>query len=149
MEPTVQAKIVNISTNHANPKWAAGQMQEVIKENVKLVNRTTQTLLLVELTRKKIPLKDVRSIEIKQRWNRRSRKDLSLIDFLMRKKLRSSKEEERRQRKEYWKAKCKLYGDGWKEEDSLPAGWMFKVNRKSGVAVAESGVQEPAEGSDQ
>ena len=57
MEPTVLAKINIISINHANPIWAAGQMQEVIKENVKLVNRTTQTILLNELVKKKIPLK--------------------------------------------------------------------------------------------
>ena len=49
---TVQAKIENISQNHANPKWAAGQMMEVIKENVKLVNRTTQISLLKELVKK-------------------------------------------------------------------------------------------------
>ena len=58
MEPTVQAKINIISTNHANPNWAAGQMLEVIKENVKLVNRTTQTWLLSELVKKKIPLNE-------------------------------------------------------------------------------------------
>ena len=132
MEPTVQAKIINISTNHANPTWAAGQMSEVIKDNVKLVSRTTQKLLLLELVRKKIPLKDVRNIEIKQRWNKKSRKDLSLIEFLMRKKLRSAQDEEKRQRKEYWKVKAKLYGG--KDDDSLPAGWRFRINRKSAIA---------------
>ena len=54
MEPTVQAKINIISTNHANPNWAAGQMLEVIKENVKLANRTTQTILLKELITKRL-----------------------------------------------------------------------------------------------
>ena len=54
MEPTVQAKINIISTNHANPNWAAGQMLEVIKENVKLANRTTQTILPKELITKRL-----------------------------------------------------------------------------------------------
>ena len=40
-------------------------MKEVIKENVKLVCRTTQSMLLRELSSKRLPLKDVRSIEIK------------------------------------------------------------------------------------
>ena len=65
-------------------------MQEVMKESVKLVNRTTQTLLLKELVRRKIPLKDVSSIEMKQRWNGRGKKDVQMIDFLMRRKLRSA-----------------------------------------------------------
>ena len=52
MEQTVQAKIISISTNHANPRWAAGQMKEVLKENVKLVNRRTQTMLLKDLVKK-------------------------------------------------------------------------------------------------
>ena len=105
MEPTVQAKINIISTNHANPNWAAGQMLEVIKENVKLVNCTTQTWLLSELVKKKIPLKDVISIEVKQRWNKRGKKDVKLIEFLMMKKLRSSRKEERIKRKEAIRAK--------------------------------------------
>ena len=136
MEPTVQAKIENISKNHANPKRAASQMSEVIKENVKLVNRTTQTMLLSKLLRKKIPLKDVRSIELRQRWSRQSKKDLGLIEFLMRKKFRSSQKEEWSQRNRYWKAKNILYGqDGWRDDDTLPAGWRtWKVNRKSGLA---------------
>ena len=83
---TVRAKITNISTNHANPQWAEGQMTEVLKENMKLVNRVTQTMLLKELTKKRIPLKDVKSIEVKQRWNGRGKKDRTLIDFLMKKK---------------------------------------------------------------
>ena len=46
MMQTVRAKITTISTNHANPLWAEGQMSEVLKENMKLVNRVTQTMLL-------------------------------------------------------------------------------------------------------
>ena len=49
------------------------EAEGVMKESVKLVNRTTQTLLLKELVRKKIPLKDVSSIERDQRWNGRGR----------------------------------------------------------------------------
>jgi hypothetical protein len=105
MEPTVQAKINIISTNHANPNWAAGQMLEVIKDNVKLVNRTTQTGLLSELVKKKIPLKDVTSIEVKQRWNKRGKKDIKLIEFLMMKKLRSSWKEDTTKRKELIRTK--------------------------------------------
>ena len=40
-------------------------------------------------------------------------------------------EEERRQRKVYWEAKCKLY---WKKDNNLPAGWRLRINRKSVVA---------------
>ena len=69
MEQTIQAKISAISTRHANPRWAAGQMQEVIKENVKLTNRTTQMMLLKELVRRRVPTKDVISVEKNQRWN--------------------------------------------------------------------------------
>ena len=130
MEPTVLAKINIISTNHANPQWAAGQMQEVIRENVKLVNRTTQTILLKELVKKKIPLKDVSSIEEKQRWNGRGKMDLKLIEFLMRKKLRSSRHEENVKRKEFIAAKRKLYG--WGDGTHLPQGW--RLNRKSKIA---------------
>ena len=86
MELTTLAKITTISTNHANPEWAEGQMQAVLKENLKLVNRVTQSMLLTELTRRRIPLKDVRSIEIKQRWQGREKKDKALIDFLMKRK---------------------------------------------------------------
>ena len=93
---TIQAKIVNISTNHSNPKWAAGRLKEVIEENVKLVNRRTQTMLLEDLVRRKIPLKDVISIEEHQRWQGRGRKDVQLIDFLMKKKLRSAILEEKK-----------------------------------------------------
>ena len=63
---------------------------EVIKENMKLVNRTTQTLLLKELCRRKIPLKDVTSIEIQQRWNGRGMQDKKLIELLIKKKLKSA-----------------------------------------------------------
>ena len=73
-------------------------MKEVIEENVKLVNRRTQTMLLEDLVRRKIPLKDVISIEEHQRWQGRGRKDVQLIDFLMRKKLRSAILEEKKQR---------------------------------------------------
>ena len=65
-------------------------MKEVIKENVKLVNRSTQTMLLRELVRKKIPLKDVMSIEAKLRWNGRGPMDLELMQFLMKRKLKSA-----------------------------------------------------------
>ena len=130
MEPTVQAKINIISTNHANPNWAAGQMLEVIKENVKLANRTTQTILLKELIIKKIPLKDVTSIEVKQRWNGKGKKDVKLIEFLMKKKLRSSQKEEKAKRREARTAKSKLYG--WSNETNVPQGW--RVNRNSKMA---------------
>ena len=134
MDPTVQAKIDRISQNHANPNWAAGRMLEVIKENVKLVNRTTQTMLLRELVRKKIPLKDVTSIEIRQRWNGRGKKDLRLIEFLMSKKLRSAQAEEKLKRSAYRKAKDRLYRqDGGHDESNLPAGW--RLNRRSNMAV--------------
>ena len=119
---TIQAKIVNISTNHSNPQWAAGRMKEVIEENVKLVNRRTQTMLLEDLVRRKIPLKDVISIEEHQRWQGRGRKDVQLIDFLMRKKLRSAIMEEKKQRRKYFTAKGRLYEVG-------------RLNRKSKVAV--------------
>ena len=99
MMQTVLAKIANISSNHANPIWAAGQMKEGVKENMKLVNRRTQTMLLQELVRKKIPLKDVSSVEAKQRWNGRGKKDSQMIEFLMRRKLRSVLHEERKQRR--------------------------------------------------
>ena len=38
-------------------------MQEVIKENVKLTNRMTQMMLLKELVRRRVPTKDVISIQ--------------------------------------------------------------------------------------
>ena len=122
MMQTVLAKINNISTNHANPQRAAGRMKESMKESVKLVSRRTQTMLLKELLRRKIPLKDVSNIEAKQRWNGRAKKDLQLIEFLMRRKLRSALQEERRQRRQYFAAKDRLYkGEG-------------KLNRKSKIA---------------
>ena len=95
MEQTVRAKIITISTNHANPEWAEGQMTEVLKENMKWVKRVTQTMLLKELTRRRIPLKDVSSIEVKQRWQGRGKKDWALIDFLMKKKRKSAILEEK------------------------------------------------------
>ena len=120
---TVRAKIDAISTNHANPTRAAGQMLEVIKENVKLVNRTTQTKLLRELLKRRIPLKDVSSIEMKQRWNGRGKKDLQMIQFLMGRKLRSALREERIQRRKYFQAKTRLYCSG-----------EGKINSKSRIA---------------
>ena len=130
MMPTVQAKINTISTNHANPQWAAGQMSKVIKENVKLVNRVTQTHLINELVKRKIPLKDVASIELKQRWNGKGEKDMQMIMFLMKKKLKSAQAEEEQKRKEYKAAKDKLYR--WSNATHLPTGW--KMNRKSKMA---------------
>ena len=124
MMQTVQAKITNISTNHANPQWAEGQMTEVLKENMKLVNRVTQTMLLKELTRKKIPLKDVKSIEVKQRWNGRGKKDRALIAFLMKKKRRSAIQEEKIKRRQYMIAKKELY-----------EGAVVRLNRRSRMAV--------------
>ena len=99
MEQTVLAKITNISTNHANPRWAEGQMKEVIKGNVKLANRTTQAMLLRELVRRRIPTKDVISIEARQRWNGRGRQDVKMIEFLMKRKLKSAAIELRKQRR--------------------------------------------------
>ena len=81
MEQTVLAKITSISTNHANPRRAEGQMKEVIKENVKLANRTTQAMLLRELVRRRIPTKDVTSIEERQRWNNRGRQAAFMTSY--------------------------------------------------------------------
>ena len=112
MEQTIQAKISAISTRHANPRWAAGQMQEVIKENVKLTNRTTQMMLLKELVRRRVPTKDVISIERNQRWNGRGKKDVQLIDFLMKRKVKSAVQELKKQRRKYYEEKDKLYKGG-------------------------------------
>ena len=133
MELTTLAKITTISTNHANPEWAEGQMQAVLKENLKLVNRVTQSMLLTELTRRRIPLKDVRSIEIKQRWQGRDKKDKALIDFLMKRKKKSAIHEEKVQRRQYWKAKKELY-EG--------AGAGLRLSRRSRMAVDFRKVQK-------
>ena len=66
-------------------------------------------MLLKELTKKKIPLKDVKSIEVKQRWNGRGKKDRMLIDFLMKKKRRSAIHEEKTKMRQYLVAKKELY----------------------------------------
>ena len=131
MEQTVLAKITNISTNHANPRWAEGQMKEVIKENVKLANRTTQAMLLRELVRRRIPTKDVISIEARQRWNGRGRQDVKMIEFLMKRKLRSAAIELRKQRRKYRDAKEKLY-----------RGRGGKLNRQSKIAADFRKVQK-------
>ena len=131
MEQTVRAKIITISTNHANPEWAEGQMTEVLKENMKLVKRVTQTMLLKELTRRRIPLKDVSSIEVKQRWQGRGKKDWALIEFLMKKKRKSAILEEKAKRREYQLAKSKLY-----------EGARFRVNRRSRIAAEFRKVQK-------
>ena len=112
MEQTIQAKISAISTRHANPRWAAGQMQEVIKENVKLTNRTTQMMLLKELVRRRVPTKDVISVEKNQRWNGRGKKDVQMIDFLMKRKVKSAVQELKKQRRKYYEEKDKLYKGG-------------------------------------
>ena len=131
MEQTVRAKIITISTNHANPEWAEGQMTEVLKENMKLVKRVTQTMLLKELTRRRIPLKDVSSIEVKQRWQGRGKKDWALIDFLMKKKRKSAILEEKAKRRQYQLAKRKLY-----------EGAQLRVNRRSRIAAEFRKVQK-------
>ena len=99
-------------------------MTEVLKENMKLVNRVTQTMLLKELTRKKIPLKDVKSIEVKQRWNGRGKKDRTLIEFLMKKKRMSAMQEEKIKRRQYLIVKKELY-----------EGAEVRLNRRSRMAV--------------
>ena len=108
-------------------------MQAVLKENLKLVNRVTQSMLLTELTRRRIPLKDVRSIEIKQRWQGRDKKDKALIDFLMKRKKKSAIHEEKVQRRQYWKAKKELY-EG--------AGAGLRLSRRSRMAVDFRKVQK-------
>ena len=62
---------------------------EVIKANQKLTMSVTQKDLLRELIRKGLALKDVLSIEYKQRQQRRriKGKDQRLINLLMRRKL--------------------------------------------------------------
>ena len=116
--------------------WAAGRMQEVMKESVKLVNRTTQTLLLKELVRRKIPLKDVSSIEMKQRWNGRGKKDVQMIDFLMRRKLRSAVQEEKKQRRRYYEAKDRLFKEGRKLNRQSKVAYEFRKVQKSEVEEA-------------
>ena len=103
---------------------------KVIKDNVKLVNWTMQTLLLKEWIKRNIPLKDVTSIELKQMWNGKGGKDLKLIQFLMKRKLRISQEKEMRKRIKASTAKKKLYG--WRNRADVPQGW--KVNWKSKTA---------------
>ena len=139
MIQTVLAKIENISSNHANPTWAAGQMQEVIKENMKLVNRRTQTMLLKELIRKKIPLKDVSSVELKQRWNGRGRKDSMMIEFLMRRKLRSALNEERKQRRRYLEAKGRLFGGEGKVNSRSKVASKFRFLQNCEVTKLYTG----------
>ena len=128
MEQTIQAKISAISTRHANPRWAAGQMQEVIKENVKLTNRTTQMMLLKELVRRRMPTKDVMSIERNQRWNGRGRKDVQMIDFLMKRKVKSAVQELKKQRRMYYEEKDKLYKGGGR----LNRRFRFQESAESG-----------------
>ena len=131
---TVLARCDAISTNHANPQWAAGQMKEVIKENVKLVNRSTQTMLLRELVRKKIPLKDVMSIEAKLRWNGRGPMDLELMQFLMKRKLKSALIKERRQRRKYMEAKERLFSGDHKVGRRSKVAFDFRTLQNSEVS---------------
>ena len=81
-------------------------------------------MLLKELTKKKIPLKDVKSLKVKQRWNGRGKKDRTLIDFLMKKKRRSAIHEEKTKRRQYLVAKKELY-----------EGAELRLNRRSRMAV--------------
>ena len=76
-----------------------------------------------ELTKKKIPLKDVKSLKVKQRWNGRGKKDRTLIDFLMKKK-RSAIHEEKTKRRKYLVAK-----------KELNEGAELRLNRRSRMAV--------------
>ena len=79
MKQTVMAQVSNISTTHPNPLRAESQMLEVIKANQKLTMSVTQKDLLRELMRKGLALKDVISIEYKQRQQRRSIKEKDLL----------------------------------------------------------------------
>ena len=131
---TVLARCDIISTNHANPAW-----EEVIKENVKLVNRTTQTMLLRELVRKKIPLKDVISIEAKLRWNGRGKKAVELMQFLMKRKLKSALTEERRQRRRYMEAKKRLFSGEDRVGQRSKVAFDFRALQRSEVRKLYTG----------
>ena len=105
-------------------------MQEVIKENVKLTNRMTQMMLLKELVRRRVPTKDVISIERNQRWNGRGPKDIQMIDFLMKRKMRSAMQELKKQKRKYHEEKDKLYkGRGRLNRHSKIASDFRKVQR--------------------
>ena len=75
MNQTVMAQVSAISTNHPNPSRANRQMLEVIEANQKLSSRVTQKDLIWELIKKNIALKDVASIEYKQRQQRKRIKE--------------------------------------------------------------------------
>ena len=86
-------------------------MLEVIKANQKLSSRVTQKDLIRELVKRNIALKDVASIEYKQRQQRKrmKEKDTRMIKPLMKWNLDDAMAEERAVREDYMKAKHELY----------------------------------------
>ena len=88
-------------------------MREVLKEDTKLTVRVTQMYLLQGLVRRKLATEDVKSIELKQRDQRRilKFKDLQLMEMLMKRKLMDAVAEAKSQRKIYFAKKAELYGE--------------------------------------